>query len=81
MILRDYFCEAIELEESDAMIEFKKPSEYPVPEELQIRLDADPVLNTTFESLTPGRRKSYIFHISGAKQAKTGERGRKSAYR
>lgn len=69
--LRNYLYEAIELEESDATIERKKPSEYPLPEELQIRLDADPMLKKTFESLTPGRRKSYIFHISGAKQAKT----------
>jgi uncharacterized protein YdeI (YjbR/CyaY-like superfamily) len=28
-------------------------------------------IGSTFESLTSGRRKSYIFHISGAKQAKT----------
>jgi uncharacterized protein YdeI (YjbR/CyaY-like superfamily) len=69
--LRDYLYEAIELEEFGAKIELKKASEYPIPDELQIRLDADPVLKKTFESLTPGRRKSYIFHISGAKQAKT----------
>lgn len=69
--LRDYLYEAIELEESGVKVELKKPSEYPIPEELQIRLDADPVLKATFESLTPGRRKSHIFHISGAKQAKT----------
>lgn len=70
-ILRDYLYEAIALEESGAKFEFKKPSEYPIPEDLQIRLDADPVLKKSFESLTPGRRKSYIFHISNAKQAKT----------
>jgi uncharacterized protein YdeI (YjbR/CyaY-like superfamily) len=28
-------------------------------------------LRAAFEALTPGRRKSYIFHVSGAKQAKT----------
>jgi uncharacterized protein YdeI (YjbR/CyaY-like superfamily) len=30
-----------------------------------------PDLRAPFEALTPGRRKSYIFHVSGAKQAKT----------
>jgi uncharacterized protein YdeI (YjbR/CyaY-like superfamily) len=59
------------LEESGKKVELKRTSEYPIPEELQIRLKADPLLKTSFESLTPGRKKSYIFHISGAKQAKT----------
>jgi uncharacterized protein YdeI (YjbR/CyaY-like superfamily) len=29
------------------------------------------MLKAAFEALTPGRRKSYIFHISNAKQSKT----------
>ena len=37
--LRDYLCEAIELEESGAQVELKKPSDYAIPEELQKRLD------------------------------------------
>jgi len=69
--LRDYLYEAIALEESGKKIELKKPSEYVVPEELQSRLDDDAILRTAFEMLTPGRRKSYIFHIASAKQAKT----------
>lgn len=69
--LRDYLYEAIELEESGRKVPLKKPSEYAVPEELQARLDADRVLKAAYEALTPGRRKSYIFHIAGAKQAKT----------
>jgi hypothetical protein len=52
-------------------IDLKKPSEYPVPEELQSRLDDNAVLRSAFATLTPGRRKSYIFHVSSAKQAKT----------
>ena len=42
-----------------------------VPEELQVRLNAAPELKAAFKALTPGRRKSYIYHVSGAKQAKT----------
>jgi uncharacterized protein YdeI (YjbR/CyaY-like superfamily) len=69
--LRDYLYEAIALEESGKKVALKKPSEYTVPEELQTRLDDDALLKAAFGALTPGRRKSYIFHISSAKQAKT----------
>ena len=71
--LRDYLYEAIALEESGKRVALKKPSEYAVPEELQSRLDDNAVLRAAFEALTPGRRKSYIFHIASAKQAKTRE--------
>jgi uncharacterized protein YdeI (YjbR/CyaY-like superfamily) len=69
--LKDYLCEAIELEKSGKKVVLKKPSEYPIPEELQRRLDDDAVLRSAFATLTPGRRKSYIFHVSSAKQAET----------
>jgi uncharacterized protein YdeI (YjbR/CyaY-like superfamily) len=69
--LKDYLYEAIELEKSGTKIDLRKPSEYPIPEELQRRLDDNAVLRSAFARLTPGRRKSYIFHISSAKQAKT----------
>ena len=70
-ILKRYIGEAIEVEESGKKVAVKKASEYAVPEELQARLDAAPDLRAAFEALTPGRRKSYIFHVSGAKQLKT----------
>ena len=69
--LRDYLREAIQLEESGTTIKLKTASEYPIPEELQAKLDQDKALRSAFETLTPGRRKSYIFHVSSAKQAKT----------
>ncbi|HUY94649.1 MAG TPA: YdeI/OmpD-associated family protein [Terracidiphilus sp.] len=69
--LSQYLYEAIELEESGRKVALRKPSEYAVPEELHSMLDANPAVKTAFEALTPGRRKSYIFHIAGAKQAKT----------
>jgi uncharacterized protein YdeI (YjbR/CyaY-like superfamily) len=69
--LKDYLNEAIELEKSGKRVVLKKPSDYPIPEELQLRLDENAVLRAAFATLTPGRRKSYIFHISSAKQAKT----------
>ncbi len=69
--LRSYLYEAIEVEESGKKVPLEKASEYVVPEELKVRLNAAPELKAAFEALTPGRRKSYIFHVSGAKQAKT----------
>lgn len=44
--LKDYLYEAIELEESGKKIEIKEPSEYPIPEELQRRLDDNAVLRS-----------------------------------
>src|SRR3569833_2362335 len=66
-----YLYEAIEIEESGKKVKLKKASEYPIPDELQTRLDADSKLRAAFEALTPGRRKSYILHISSAKQSST----------
>ncbi|HVW08430.1 MAG TPA: YdeI/OmpD-associated family protein [Bryobacteraceae bacterium] len=71
LTLRDYLHEAIGIEESGQKVELKKPSEYTIPEELQAMLKRNPALQRAFEALTPGRRKSYIFHVSSAKQAKT----------
>src|SRR5690348_5553814 len=72
-ILKNYIYKAIEVEESGKKVTLKKASEYAVPEVLQARLDASPKLRAAFEALTPGRRKSYIFHVSGAKHVKTRE--------
>ena len=48
----------------------------PAPEpvlagELQERLDDDPEFRDAFAGLTPGRRREYNLHVSGAKQATT----------
>ena len=50
--LKDYLYEAKELEEAGTKIEIKKPSEYPIPEELQSRLDDNAVLRSAFATLT-----------------------------
>lgn len=46
----------------------------PLPLELDAALAADMELASAFEALTPGRQRSYILHISGAKQPQTRER-------
>ncbi|WP_174615777.1 YdeI/OmpD-associated family protein [Virgibacillus ihumii] len=70
-ILKTYIQNAIEVEKSGLEVEFKKTSEYTVPEELQAKFDEMPALKTAFDSLTPGRQRAYLFYFSGAKQSKT----------
>ena len=46
------------------------PEDEPAPE-LQERLDSDAALAAAFAALTPGRRREYNLHISGAKRSET----------
>ncbi|MEH7305643.1 YdeI/OmpD-associated family protein [Neobacillus drentensis] len=72
-ILKDYIYEAIEVEKAGLEVNFKKNSDYIIPEELQNKFDEIPALKTAFEALTPGRQRAYILHFSGPKQSKTRE--------
>jgi len=72
-ILKAYVHEAIEVEQAGLEVDFKKTSEFNVPEELQKKLDEKPDLKTAFEALTPGRQRAYILYFSAPKQAKTRE--------
>jgi uncharacterized protein YdeI (YjbR/CyaY-like superfamily) len=72
-ILKAYIHEAIEVEKAGVKVNFKKTTEFIVPEEFQNKLDTIPALKTAFEALTPGRQRAYILHFSGAKQSKTRE--------
>lgn len=72
-VLKDYIREAIEVEKSGLEVELKKTSDYEVPEEFKIKLDADPKLKKAFKALTPGRQRAYLFYFSSAKQSKTRE--------
>jgi uncharacterized protein YdeI (YjbR/CyaY-like superfamily) len=72
-ILKAYVYEAIEVEKAGLEVEFKKNTEYTVPEELQHKFDEIPALKDAFESLTPGRQRAYLLHFSAPKQSKTRE--------
>jgi uncharacterized protein YdeI (YjbR/CyaY-like superfamily) len=61
------------VEISGLNVEFKKTTEYTIPEELQNKFDEIPALKTAFEALTPGRQRTYILHFSAPKQSKTRE--------
>ena len=65
--------QAIEVERAGKKVEPEGEPE-PVPVELERRLAADPELETAFDALTPGRQRSHILYVSGAKQSKTRER-------
>ena len=48
--------------------------EMELPEELVEALDMDPELAEAFAALTPGRRRSYVINLAGAKGAETRRR-------
>lgn len=69
-----YVEEAIAVEEAGLAVPKKKVAEDEMPEELEERLRDDAEYREAFEALTPGRKRSYVLHISGAKRAETRER-------
>lgn len=69
--LTAWLYEAVALEESGSKVVRKKPSDFPVPAELETLLAANARLRAAFDALTPGRRKAYSLHIASAKQATT----------
>lgn len=70
-ILKAYIHEAIEVEKAGLEVNYKKTSDFIIPEEFQSKLNENPALKTAFEALTPGRQKGYLLHFSAAKQSKT----------
>ena len=72
-ILKAYIHEAIEVEKAGLKVNFKKTTEFIIPEEFQKKLDEIPALKTAFDALTPGRQRAYILYFSAPKQSKTRE--------
>ena len=69
--LKAYIHEA--KEKAGLKVNFKKTSEFIIPEEFQNKLDEIPALKTAFDALTPGRQRGYLFYFSAPKQSKTRE--------
>ena len=64
--------DAIRVEQAGLSVPKRDPSDDgPYPEELSWLLDTDPALRDAWERLTPGRRRGWVLHFSGAKQSKT----------
>ena len=72
-ILKAYIYEAIEVEKAGLKVNYKKATEFPIPEEFQIKLDEIPDLEPAFYALTPGRQRAYLLYFSAPKQSKTRE--------
>lgn len=62
---------AIEAEKSGLKVDFKKTTEFKMPEEFQKALDENAALNDAFTALTPGRQRAYLLHFSSPKQSAT----------
>ena len=71
--LKAYIFEAVKVEEAGLKVNFKKTTDFKIPEEFQKKLDKNRTLKTAFNALTPGRQRGYIFYFSSAKQSKTRE--------
>ena len=71
--IKAYIYEAAKVEAAGLKVDFKKTSDFKVPEEFQKKLDKNKKLKTAFEALTPGRQRAYLFYFSSAKQSKTRE--------
>lgn len=70
-ILKAYIFEAIDVEKAGLKVNFKKSTEFTMPEEFINKLEEVPGLQDAFDALTPGRQRAYILHFSAPKQAKT----------
>lgn len=70
-VLKKYIQNAIDVEKAGLEVEYKKTSDYEVPEELQIKFAEDSAFKDAFRALTPGRQRGYLLYFSGAKQSST----------
>ncbi len=67
--IRALVADAIRVAKAGLKVEQAEPPDY--PEELIAAMEQDPELQEAFEELTPGRQRSYLLHISAAKQSAT----------
>jgi uncharacterized protein YdeI (YjbR/CyaY-like superfamily) len=72
-VIRAYVDEAMEVEKAGARVAKKTTADFPVAEEFQAKLNAEPTLAAAFQALTPGRQRGYLLYFAGAKQSKTRE--------
>lgn len=70
-ILKAYINEAIQAEIAGLKVNYKKVTEFSIPEEFINKLEEVPRLQEAFEALTPGRQRTYILYFSAPKQSKT----------
>ena len=69
-VIRAYLAEAIGYADQ-GLRQPRDQVEIELPDALVEALDADPELAEAFHALTPGRQRSYVFAVNGAKQTAT----------
>ncbi|MEL6892130.1 MAG: YdeI/OmpD-associated family protein [Actinomycetota bacterium] len=69
-VIRAYLAEAMRYAERGVRPP-KEKVEIELPDELQEALVGDPELSVAFHSLTPGRQRSYVINLNGAKKPET----------
>ncbi|MDP1716151.1 MAG: YdeI family protein [Anaerolineales bacterium] len=70
-ILKAYINESIQAEIAGLKVNYKKVTEFSMPEEFISKLEEVHGLQEAFEALTPGRQRAYILYFSAPKQSKT----------
>jgi uncharacterized protein YdeI (YjbR/CyaY-like superfamily) len=70
-VVASYVKQAIAVEKAGLQVDFNANQELELPEELTEILNKDSKLSKAFHALTPGRRRGYVLHFTGAKQSKT----------
>lgn len=70
-VVKTYVEQAIAVQKAGLKVDFKAKRELELPEELTRILSKDSELAKAFHALTPGRRRGYVLHFTGAKQSRT----------
>jgi uncharacterized protein YdeI (YjbR/CyaY-like superfamily) len=70
-VVKTYVKQAIAVEKAGLNVDFNARRELELPEELTQILNKDSKLAKAFHALTPGRRRGFVLHFTGAKQSKT----------
>jgi len=70
-VVASYVKNAIAAEKQGLKVDFKAKRELELPQELTEILGKNRRLAKAFEALTPGRKRAYVLHFTGAKQSRT----------
>ncbi|MCA9148196.1 MAG: YdeI/OmpD-associated family protein [Planctomycetales bacterium] len=70
-VLKSYIKEAIKIEQAGLKVSFDENKVFDLPEELLNKFREVPGLEQAFRTLTTGRQRAYVLHITGAKQSAT----------
>lgn len=69
--LKAYIKQAVEVEKAGLKVDFQEGRALDIPAEFQEKMNESPALKAAFGALTPGRKRGYVLHFSGAKQSAT----------